>query len=142
MIHAKLNATAKILLCHWINYIFYEARHHRIKANNGQIHQPKAIITTLQAKADLAGKTNLSDGLTKQKCVLHHVYAAGKLANMQRLVSPNPDWTPGHPNMAANTSHKPSTQTLELASQIATAEKNISVQRLSEQQIATALKSH
>ena len=91
MIHAKLNATAKILLCPRINYIFYEARHHRIKANNGQIHQPKAIITTLQAKADLAGKTNLSDGLTKQKCVLHHVYAAGKLANMQRLVSPNPD---------------------------------------------------
>jgi len=44
--------------------------------------------------------------------------------------------------MAANTSHKPSTQTLELASQIATAEKNISVQRLSEQQIAAALKSH
>ena len=70
---------------------FMKARHHRIKANNGQIHQPKAIITTLQAKADLAGKTNLSDGLTKQKCVLHHVYAAGKLANMQRLVSPNPD---------------------------------------------------
>ena len=44
--------------------------------------------------------------------------------------------------MAANASHKPSTQILKLASQIATAEKNISVQRLSEQQIAAALKSH
>ena len=65
-------------------------------ANSGQIHQPEAIITTLQTKADLA----------------------------------------------ANAFHKQLTLTSNLASQIATAEKNISVQRHSEPQIAAALKIH
>ena len=44
--------------------------------------------------------------------------------------------------MVANASHKPSTRVSKVASQIATTGKNISVQRLSEQQIAAALKSH